>query len=110
MGKRRQNGAILAHILHLVGAYSLFVGILAQFVVLGSGWKRGKTPAMIQAAVLLLALGLDSAAIILRPKQPAQLLPDLLGCGAALLLFAPAVEAVRKAAAQTEDQKEDAEQ
>ncbi len=86
----------MLHIIHLIGAYSLFVGILAQIVVLLSGWKRGKTPAMVQAGILLLALGLDSASIILRPNQPPQLLPDLLGCGAALLLFAPAVEALRK--------------
>jgi hypothetical protein len=95
----------LAHIIHLVGAYSLFVGIFAQVVVLASGWKRGKTPEMVQASLLLLALGLDSAAIMLRPHQPPQLLPDLLGCGAALLLFAPAVEAVRKLTAK---KKEDA--
>lgn len=53
-----------------------------------------------------LALGPDSAAIILRPNQPPQLLPDLLGCGTALLLFAPAVEAVRKMTVKTkEDEK-----
>lgn len=86
----------MAHIIHLVGAYSLFAGIFAQIVVLASGWKRGKTPEIVQAGLLLLALGLDSAAIMLRPHQPPQLLPDLLGCGAALLLFVPAVESVRK--------------
>jgi hypothetical protein len=93
----------LAHIIHLIGAYSLFVGIFAQIVVLGSGWKRGKTPAMVQAGLLLLALGLDSAGIMLRPHQPPQILPDLLGCGAALLLFTPAVEAGRKLWAEKQD-------
>jgi hypothetical protein len=93
----------LAHFIHLVGAYSLFVGIFAQIVVLASGWKRGKTPEIVQAVVLLVALGLDSGAIMLRPHQPPQLLPDLLGCGAALLLFSPAVEAGRKLWAEKQD-------
>lgn len=99
----------MAHIIHLIGAYSLFVGILAQIVVLVIGWKRGKTPAVVQAGILLLALLLDSAGIMLRPKQPPQLLPDLLGCGAALLLFTPAVEAGRKlwAGKQGDGQEED---
>lgn len=96
----------MAHLIHLVGAYSLFVGIFAQVVVIAISWKQGKKPAMIQAAVLLVALLLDSASIILRPNQPEQLLPDLLGCGAALLLFAPAVESLRK---MKVEKKEDAE-
>ncbi len=86
----------MPHIIHLIGAYSLFVGIFAQIIVIATGWRQGKKPAVVQAAVLLVALLLDSASIILRPHQPPQLLPDLLGCGAALLLFAPAVEAGRK--------------
>ena len=95
----------MSHVIHLIGAYSLFVGIFAQVVVLSVGWKRGKTPEMVQAGTLLVALGLDSAAIMLRPHQPPQLLPDLLGCGAALLLLAPAIEAGRKIWAEKEDEK-----
>ena len=53
----------------------------------------------------LLALGLDAASVILRPSQPPQLLPNLLGCGAALLLFTPAVEAVRKLGAAREGEE-----
>ena len=95
----------MTHLVHLVGAYSLFVGIFAQIVVLASGWKRGGTPATVQAGQLLLALGLDAASVILRPSQPPQLLPDLLGCGAALRLFTPAVEAVRKLGAAREGEE-----
>lgn len=95
----------MLHFLHIVGSFSLFAGILSQLIVIAGGWKRGKTPEIVQAGTLLLALGLDSAAIMLRPNQPPQILPDLLGCGAALLLLAPALEAGRKLWAAKEDAK-----
>lgn len=58
--------------------------------------RRGEKPAIIQAILLILALGPASIALALRTRTPPQLIPDLLGCFAALLLLTPAVEAVRK--------------
>ena len=86
----------MSGILHFVGSYSLLIGFGSQFVVLYGAWKSGEKPAIIQAVMLILALGLTSVAISLRPHSSPQLIPDALGCAAALLLFAPAVEAVRK--------------
>jgi len=87
---------IVSNILHSVGSYALLVGFLSQFVVLYGAWKGGEKPAMVQATLLLLALGLASVALMLRPHLPPQFIPDSLGCVAAALLLAPAVEAVRK--------------
>lgn len=86
----------MSHFLHAVGSYPLLIGLFSQFVVLYGAWKSSEKPAIVQATMLIFALGLTSAAITLRPHAPPQLIPDLLGCFAALLLFAPAVEAVRK--------------
>lgn len=86
----------MLHFLHTVGSYSLLIGFCSQFVVLYGAVKGGEKPAIVQAALLILALGSASLALTLRPHSPPQLIPDLLGCFAAVLLFAPAVEAVRK--------------
>lgn len=86
----------MLHFLHTVGSYSLLIGFVSQIVVLYGAVKSGEKPAIVQASLLLLALGSASVALALRPHLPPQLIPDLLGCFAALLLFAPAVEAVRK--------------
>ncbi len=100
----------MTNILHAVGSYPLLIGLFSQFVVLYGAWKSGEKPAIIQAVLLIGALGLTSAAISQRPHSPPQIIPDLLGCGAALLLFAPAVEAVRKMTAKKQNEKkEDAE-
>jgi len=100
----------LSSAIHLIGSYSLLTGLFSQLVVLAGAVKRREKPAIIQALLLLAALGLDSGAIALRPHSPPQLIPDLLGCGAGLFLFAPAVEAVRKmwAAKQSPETAEDA--
>ncbi len=95
----------MSNLLHAIGSYPLLIGLFSQFVVLYGAWKSSEKPAMVQATMLIFALGLTSAAITLRPNAPPQLIPDLLGCFAALLLFAPAVEAVRK---MTVKKKEDA--
>ncbi len=95
----------MANILHSIGSFSLLIGFCSQFVVLYGAIKSGEKPAIVQAVLLLLALGSASLALALRPHSPPQLIPDLLGCFSALLLFAPAVEAVRKMMVQ---QKEDA--
>lgn len=86
----------MPHLLHSVGSFSLLIGFCSQFVVLYGAIKSGEKPAIIQAVLLILALGSASLALAMRPHSPPQLIPDLLGCFAALLLFAPAVEAVRK--------------
>lgn len=86
----------MLHFLRAVGSYSLLIGFASQIVVLYGAVKSGEKPAIVQASLLLLALGSASIALALRPHLPPQLIPDLLGCFAALLLFAPAVEAVRK--------------
>ena len=91
--------------LHLIGSYPLAIGLFSQLVVLWGAWKSREKPAIVQALLLIGALGLASVSIKLRPHSPPQLLPDLLGCGAAALLFAPAVEAVRKMWAAQEDAK-----
>ena len=82
--------------MHSVGSYSLLIGFGSQIVVLYGAVKSGDKPAIVQAILLLLALGSASVALALRPHTPPQLIPDLLGCFAALLLLTPAVEAVRK--------------
>ena len=97
----------MPNILHTIGSYPLLIGLFSQFVVLYGAWKSGEKPAMIQATLLILALGLTSAAITLRPHAPPQLIPDLLGCVAAVLLFAPAVESVRKMLAKKPAPKQD---
>ena len=97
----------MTHILHGIGSYPLLIGLFSQFVVLYGAWKSGEKPAMVQATLLILALGLTSIAITLRPHAPPQRLPDLLGCGAAALLFAPAVESVRKLLAKQSPPKQD---
>ena len=86
----------MSPILHAVGSYPLLIGLFSQFVVLGGAWKSGEKPAIVQAVLLIVALGSASAALTLRPHSPPQLIPDLLGCAAAVFLFAPAAEAVRK--------------
>ena len=86
----------MLHYLHTVGSYSLLIGFASQLVVLYGAVKSGEKPAIIQAVLLLLALGSASVALALRPHTPPQLIPDVLGCFAALLLLTPAVEAVRK--------------
>ena len=97
----------MLHFLHTVGSYSLLIGLASQFVVLYGAVKAGEKPAVVQAVLLLLALGAASLALALRPHSPPQLIPDLLGCFAALLLFAPAAEAVRKMlAAKPEAEKQ----
>ena len=88
--------SLLSSVLHFIGSYSLLIGLFSQIVVLAGAWKSREKPAIVQALLLIGALGLASASIKLRPHSPPQLIPDLLGCGAAALLFAPAVEAVRK--------------
>lgn len=95
----------MTNLIHDIGSYPLLIGLFSQFVVLYGAWKAGEKPAIIQAIMLILALGLTSAAITLRPPSPPLLIPDLLGCLAAVLLFAPAVEAVRKMTAAKEDAK-----
>ncbi len=82
--------------IHHIGSYPLLIGLFSQFVVLFGAWKAHDKPAIVQAIMLIGALGLAAASVVLRPHSPPQLIPDLLGCLAALLLFAPAVEAVRK--------------
>ncbi len=94
--------------LHGIGSYPLLIGLFSQFVVLYGAWKAHEKPAIVQSIMLILALGLTSLAITLRPHSPPQTIPDSLGCVAALLLFAPAVEAVRKMTAKKQDGKEDA--
>ena len=84
------------HFLHLLGSYPLLVGLLSQFVVLYGAAKAHEKPAIIQALMLIAALGLTSVAISQRPHSPPQLIPDVLGCVAAVFLLTPAVEAVRK--------------
>ncbi len=79
------------------------IGFCSQFVVLYGAIKSGEKPAIIQAILLILALGSASLALAMRPHSPPQLIPDLLGCFAAVLLFAPAVEAVRKMRAQKQE-------
>ncbi len=86
----------MSDVLHTTGSFSLLIGFCSQGVVLYGAVKAGEKPAIVQALLLLLALGSASLALALRPRSPPQLIPDLLGCFAALLLFAPAVEAVRK--------------
>ena len=95
----------MSYILHTVGSYPLLIGFFSQVVVLYGAAKSGEKPAIIQAILLLLALGSASVALTLRPHSPPQLIPDLLGCFAAVLLFAPAVEAARKMVAKKEDAK-----
>ena len=97
----------MSSIIHGIGSYPLLIGLFSQFVVLYGAWKSGEKPAMVQATLLILALGLTSIAITLRPHAPPQLLPDLLGCVAAVLLFAPAVESVRKLLAKQSPPKQD---
>lgn len=89
--------------MHSIGSFSLLIGFCSQFVVLYGAIKSREKPAIIQAVLLILALGSASLALSLRPHSPPQLIPDLLGCFAALLLFAPAVEAVRKMRAQKQE-------
>ncbi len=93
----------MLHILHLIGSYPLLIGLFSQFVVLYGAVKGGEKPAIVQASLLIGALGSASIALMLRPHSPPQLIPDLFGCVAALLLFAPAVEAVRKLLVKKED-------
>ncbi len=98
----------MSSIIHHIGSYSLLIGFCSQFVVLYGAVRNGEKPTIIQAILLILALGSASLALSLRPHSPPQLIPDLLGCFAALLLFAPAVEAVRKMTVQKrKDEKED---
>ena len=96
----------MLHFLHTAGSYSLLIGFASQLVVLYGAVKSAERPAIVQAVLLLLALGSASVALALRPHSPPQLIPDLLGCFAALLLLTPAVEAVRKLTAAKS--KEDA--
>ena len=93
----------MSSIFHSIGSYPLLIGFFSQIVVLYGAAKSGEKPAVVQAVLLLLALGSASVALALRPHSPPQLIPDLLGCFAALLLFAPAVESVRKLLAKKED-------
>lgn len=86
----------MLNLLHTIGSFSLLIGFGSQFVVLYGAVKSGDKPSIVQAILLILALGSASLALAMRPHSPPQLIPDLLGCFAALLLFAPAVEAVRK--------------
>ncbi len=96
----------MSHLLHFIGSFPLLIGFFSQGVVLYGAAKNHEKPAIVQASLLLLALGSASAALLLRPHSPPQLIPDLFGCAAALLLFAPAVEAVRKMrAAKSKDAK-----
>ena len=96
---------ILINLLHTIGSFPLLIGLFSQFVVLYGAWKAQEKPAIVQASLLIGALGMITIALLLRPPLPPQLIPDALGCAAAVLLFAPAVEAVRKMRAKT---KEDA--
>ncbi len=89
----------------MVGSFSLLIGFCSQLVVLYGAVKSGEKPAIVQAILLILALGSASLALTLRPHSPPQLIPDLLGCFAAVLLFAPAAEAVRKMTVKKEDEK-----
>ena len=98
----------MSYFLHALGSFALLIGFCSQFVVLYGAVKSGEKPAVVQAILLILALGSASVALLLRPHSPPQLIPDLLGCFAALLLFAPAVEALRKMWAKKEEGKEDA--
>ena len=72
------------------------VGLFSQVVVLLCALKSKEKPMAIQASVLMLALGLTTASILLRPKSPPILAADLAGSAAAVFLLAPAVEALRK--------------
>ncbi len=95
----------MSNIIHAIGSYALLIGFCSQFVVLYGAVKSDEKPAIVQAILLIMALGSASVALLLRPHLPPQLIPDSLGCFAALLLFAPAVEAVRKMWAKKEDAK-----
>lgn len=86
----------MLHFIHLLGSYPLLVGFLSQVVVLLGAIKSKEKPMIAQAAVLMLALGLTTTSILLRPKSPPILAADLLGCVAAVCLLAPAVETARK--------------
>lgn len=86
----------MLHFLHLLGSYPLLVGLFSQVVVLVGAIKSKEKPMVAQAAVLMLALGLTTTSILLRPKSPPILAADLIGCAAAVFLLAPAVEALRK--------------
>ena len=95
-GRDKEGENTLLHFIHLLGSYPLLVGFFSQVVVLLGAIKSKEKPMVAQAAVLMLALGLVTAAILLRPKSPPILAADLFGCVAAVFLLAPAVEAVRK--------------
>jgi len=86
----------LLHFLHALGSYPLLVGLFSQVVVLLGALKSKEKPMAVQAAVLMLALGLVTTSILLRPKSPPNPAADLAGCAGALFLLAPAVEALRK--------------
>ncbi len=58
--------------------------------------KSKEKPIIAQTLGLMVALGLVTTAILLRPKSLLILAADLFGCAAAVFLPAPAVEAVRK--------------
>lgn len=95
------------YFLHLFGRFDVVTGLFAQVFVLWSALKRKETPAAIQSAILMAALGCLGAAVLLRPPSKPDLLPDMIASVGGILLLTPGVQAVRKYLKHREEQHAD---
>ncbi len=99
--KRSRDGKnIVISLLHTIGSYPLLFTLAAQFFVLAQARESGDRLMASQAICLIGANAAASVALALRPHSPPQMLPDALGCLAALFLLTPAVVALIKLKSQ----------
>lgn len=100
----------LRGVIHFFGTYPLLIGFGSELFVLYGAWKRQEKAEIVQAVLLMAALGLIGGSILLRPPSPPSLMADLLGCAGAAFLLAPGVGALRKIfkSKEQEDEPEDA--
>ncbi len=82
--------------MHSLGSYPLLFTLFAQFFGLAQAHKSGDKLMASQALCLIGANSVASVALALRPHSPPQILPDALGCLAAVFLLAPAAVALQK--------------
>jgi uncharacterized membrane protein len=82
--------------LHWLGTKPLLISVVVQVIVLILAVSHGDRSNMRQSSLAIVGLALVVISIALRPSQPRQTLPDVLGSISVLFFVVPAIEAFKK--------------
>ncbi len=84
------------NVIHWIGTKPLIISLVAQVVVLAVAMKRRDRGQLAESGVLAAGLVMVIVGIAMRPPQPEQTVPDVLGTLAAAMFLVPAVKSLSK--------------